>query len=87
MSSGFFDKFFEVIDEDEYNLLYDYLNEYAETMMQYRTTAGYVMQEFINDLPEKMKMAGEIIDNFNPDKYKEVVDFAKAANGGREINQ
>jgi hypothetical protein len=33
-----------------------------------------------------MEQVGEIINNFDPAKYQNVVDFATAANGGRNIN-
>ena len=33
-----------------------------------------------------MEQVGEIVNNFDPAKYQAVIDFATAANGGRDIN-
>ena len=56
-------------------------NNYEE---YYRSTAS-LLQSFIEDMPANAEAAKEIVDNFDREKFKEVVDFAQYANGGRPI--
>jgi hypothetical protein len=84
-SNGFFEKFFAVLDEDEYTDLMDYLEKYMNDMLTYRNTAGAVLQSVINDLPRNAQAAAEIVESFDKSKFQAVVDFATAANGGRNI--
>ena len=53
--------------------------------LQYNTTAASVIKSIIVDLPKSAEAANSIVDNFDPEKFQAVLDFAKAANGGREI--
>lgn len=85
VSNGFFDKFFEVLDENEYRELMDYIEELKTTILHYRNTAGAVLQSIIQDLPKNAQAAADIVQNFDPNKYQAVIDFATAANGGRNI--
>lgn len=85
MSNGFFDKFFEVMDEAEYAELMSYIEELQDTILHYRNTAGAVLQSIIQDLPKNAQAAAEIVENFDPSRFQAVVDFATAANGGRNI--
>lgn len=85
-SNGFIDKLLEVIDEKEYDDLFTYMTTIEEDTMRYKNTAGAVLQSVINDLPKNAAAAAEIVNNFDPQKYQAVVDFATAANGGRPIN-
>lgn len=73
------------IPDEEYNKLSEAIDETVEDLMRYRGTAAAVVNSFIQDLPRNAEIAKEIVDNFDPEKYKEVVEFAKAANGGRSI--
>lgn len=73
------------IPDSEYDKLSEAINETVEDLMRYRGTAAAVVNSFIQDLPRNAEIAKEIVDSFDPEKYKEVVEFAKAANGGRSI--
>lgn len=73
------------IPDEEYNKLSEAIDETVEDLMKYRGTAAAVVNSFIQDLPRNAEIAKEIVDSFDPEKYKEVVEFAKAANGGRSI--
>ena len=84
-SNGFIDKLLEVIDDNEYNDLFEYMVTIEEDIMNYRNTAGAVLQSVINDLPKNAAAAAEIVNNFDPSQYQAVIDFATAANGGRAI--
>lgn len=85
MSNGFFEKFFEAMDETEYAELMSYIEELQDTILHYRNTAGAVLQSIIQDLPKNAQVAAEIVENFDPSRFQAVVDFATAANGGRNI--
>lgn len=73
-------------EEGEYVELRDYFNECADSLNEYRNTAAAVINRIITDLPANAAAAKEIVDSFDRDKYAEVVNFAEAANGGRNIN-
>lgn len=85
-SNGFFKLFFENMNENEYNDLLMNLENIKNDKMAYNTTVKSVLQSLIDDLPSNAEAAAKIVENFAPEKYKAVVDFAKAANGGRNIN-
>ena len=85
-SNGFYELFFEAINEDEYNELFVQLNNIKEASFENRTSIGGAISHIIDDLPANAEAAAKIVDNFNPNQYKSVVDFATYANGGRNIN-
>lgn len=74
------------IPEEEWKDLIESLEAQSETNMTYKKSAAYLIGQFINELPDQMEKVSEIINNFDPSKYAEVVNFAAAANGGRNIN-
>lgn len=84
-SNGFFDGFYSVLNEDDYNELYGYINELMEMNLQFKNTAGAVLQSIIQDLPRNAAAAAEIVKNFDTKNYQAVIDFATAANGNRNI--
>ena len=80
------DQVIAAIGEDEYIDLRDKLIRTQRDNMKYRNTAAAVLTRIVQDLPKNAAAAKEIVDSFDPSKYQEVVDFATAANGGRNIN-
>ena len=84
-SNGFIDKMIEIIPEEEYNALFTFMDEIMLNTLNYTNTAGAVIQSIINDLPKNAKIAKDIVDSFDKEKYQEVIEFAKAANGNRPI--
>ena len=85
-SNGFFELFLQTINEDEYNELFAQLEAIKEASFRNRLSVSSVINKLINDLPANAEAAAKIVDNFNPNQYKAVVDFARYANGGRDIN-
>ena len=71
--------------EDQYNDLIDYLDAVKESLIEYKNSAAGVLKHIVTDLPKNAAAAKEIVDSFDPQKYKAVTDFAIAANGGRDI--
>lgn len=84
-SSGLLTEIIKNMNEAEYNDLWDKLNDYMEAELKYTTTAAAVVKAILGDLPKQMQAAADIVNNFNPEKFSEVTNFAKALNGGREI--
>lgn len=84
-SNGFFEVFFKALDEDEYNELFMSLDALKEDSMKYRMSMSSVLNNLIDNLPKNAEAAAKIVEQFNPEQYKAVVEFARAANGGRDI--
>ena len=84
-SNGFYELFFQAINEDEYNELFAQLNAIKEASSVYRMSAGALISQLIDDLPANAEAAAKIVENFDPKQFKAVVDFATYANGGRNI--
>lgn len=70
---------------EEYEILFHYLNIMKEAKIKYKTSAAAMIQTFIQDMPKNAEAMSEIVDNFDKEKYKEVVEFAQYANGGRPL--
>ena len=85
VSSGFMNEFLKNINADEYKELQELVEEIDKLHMTYNTTAASVLRSLIDDLPANAEAAQKIVENFDPSKYQAVVDFAKAANGNREV--
>lgn len=84
-SCGLINEVVAAIPENEY---IDLLNKTAEKIdneLKYNTTAAAIVSKFINDLPKNAEVAAQIVDNFDREKFQNVIDFAKSANGGRAI--
>lgn len=71
--------------EEEYNSLLNYLETIRDNNTTYKMSAAALFQSFIQDLPKNAQAAADMVDHFDKDKYQEVIDFAKAANGGRPV--
>ena len=84
-SNGIFDNVISMI-EDDYKVLKEMLSSMQFANMEYQNTAAAVLRRIITDLPANAAAAKEIVDSFNPSQYQEVLNFATAANGGRNIN-
>lgn len=84
-SNGFIDKIIENIPQEEYDELFNLIEKQSKMEMKYTTTAASVLNKIIDDLPKNAQSAMDIVNNFDPDKFQAVKDFARAANGGREI--
>lgn len=84
-SNGLLDLILEKIPEVEYNTLYQYLEELSYTKTELKKSTAALIQSLIADLPRQAQSAMDIVNNFDPEKYQNVIDFARAANGNREI--
>ena len=85
-SNGIIERVIDLIPESEYNQLQEYIDNIIKEKTQVRQSIGAIINKFITDLPKQAKAMQDIVDNFDPEKYQDVLNFAKAANGGRDIN-
>ena len=56
--------------------LYSFKNT-LNFIMKYKNTLGTVISNFIEQLPENMEKAKNIIESFDPEKMGELTNFAK----------
>lgn len=84
-SNGLINAILEKIPESEYNLLFGYIEELISSKSYYNTSASALISSIIKDLPKNAQEAVDALNQFDPDKFKMVQEFAKAANGNREI--
>lgn len=85
MSEGVITQIIAAMNPDEYNMLHQIMMDTLEAKTKYRNTLASVINSFIEMLPANAEKAAEIVKNFNPEQYQQVIQFAQAANGGRPI--
>lgn len=85
-SNGFFELFYEALDDKEYEELFDQIAELKTTMEKSKSSIAGAIANIIEDLPVNAEAAAKIVENFDPSQFQAVVDFARYANGGRDIN-
>lgn len=86
VESGLLDIIINAIPNNEYETIFNYMNEYIKDDIHLSSSAGGVVSSIINDLPAQAQAMAEIINSFDEDKFQAVKDFATAANGGRPID-
>ena len=84
-SNGLLGKILVAIPEAEYNHLQEQINDIVKYESKYKTTAGYFINSLFNDIPEKIESIQAMVDDIDKEKFQNVIDFAKAANGNRDI--
>lgn len=84
-SNGLIDEIIKAIPERQYLDLLNKTSEKIENELKYNTTVAAIISKFIDDLPNQAKAMEDILEHFDKEKYQEVVNFAKAANGNRDI--
>lgn len=76
-SNGFIDQLLQTMDTVEYRHLLHLLSTIKDDLKYYKNTAGAILQRIITDMPKQAQAAADIINNFNPEQYQTLVDFAK----------
>lgn len=85
-SNGVIEQVMKTMEADELNFIYDAIENIKEDYMDYKLSiTGMVDKVMSGDGPRTEEMA-QLLESFNPEDYKAVIDFAEAANGGRPIN-
>lgn len=86
-SNGILDKIIDVIDDEEYNYLYTLLVETEDKYYQYSKSLVGIVNKISDTVGKNVDDLDNIINDFDPNKFKNVVEFARAANGNRPIEQ
>ena len=84
-SNGILERIVNKIPDEEYEILMDYLKTTRKEISSYKHSAAAMVQKLIVDLPKNAEAAAKIVQEFDPEKYKEIVDFAQHANANRPI--
>ena len=66
------------IPENEIKIIYEEVNEIKKSLITYENSVAGIVNNLITQLPANAQAAADIVDNFNPEKYSEVINFAKA---------
>lgn len=84
-SNGIIAAILELIPDEEYNELMTYMKELIQVKTTFNNSAAGLVNQVLVDLPKNAEKAAEVLNSFNIEDYKEVIEFAKAANGGRPV--
>lgn len=75
-SNGIIDAVVAAIPEDEYNSLKEYLLEMVNNYLTYRNSARALVEQLSFFAPASAEKLKEVVDNFDVDKLKQVVQIA-----------
>ena len=84
-TTGLRDAIINKIPDSEYQTLFNFMEDLMRDTLTYKNSLSGSLSELVESLPERAKQAEEIVNNFDKEKFQEVINFAKAANGGRDI--
>ena len=77
-SNGIINAVVSAIPEEEYNYLFDTMETVAKARSKYDNSFAGVLNNFMINMPINAAEANKIVENFDPEKYGEVINFAKA---------
>ena len=84
-SSGLMQQIIGLLPEKMYNNILSFVDEEVKKIEAYNKTSAAVISALIEDLPKNAEAAKKIVESFDPEKYAAVINFAEAANWGRDI--
>ena len=84
-SNGIIAAILELIPDEEYNELMTYMKELIQVKTSFNNSAAGLVNQILVDLPKNAEKAAEVLNSFNIEDYKEVIEFAKNANGNRPV--
>ena len=84
-SNGIIESILELIPDEEYNELMSYMKELIQVKTTFNNSAAGLINQLLVTMPQNAEKTAEILSSFNVNDYKEVIEFAKAANGGRPV--
>ena len=85
VSNGLMDAIISKIPDNEYQTLFGYIGSLIDDTLNFKNSVSGIISEIVESLPERAEQMQKIVDNFDPNKYQAVLDFAKSANGNRDI--
>lgn len=84
-SNGVINAVIGAMQDQEWDLLTDYLDCMKENFLDYKRSTSALIQSLIQDLPKNAAAAAQIVQNFDTSKYQEVVEFAKKSNNNNPV--
>lgn len=81
--SGLLSQVMSAMEESEMLLLSHYFHEAYEAEKTYRHTAASMITKLVDDLPKNAEAAKNMVDTFEPEKFQQVLNFAKSINNGQ----
>lgn len=76
--TGLLDEIKAHMEESELHLIQELFLHTLESERHYRSTAAAIISKLVDDLPKNAEAARETVENFDKDKYAEVLNFMKA---------
>lgn len=81
-SNGLLDEIFKAIPSEELEDIYEGLFTFQRAKEETRLSLSATIRELLETLPDKFEEIGKLVENFDPEQYENVLNFAKA-NGMR----
>lgn len=78
-TNGVIDLVVSAMNEDEYNNLKQYIDFIRYSQSDHNHSIGSIVSKVISDLPKQAAEAAKILENFNPEQYKNVIQLAQKA--------
>ena len=85
LASGVMEEVIANIPKETYTYIKKITEMTADKLEEFENRATAFLTKVIRDLPANAEAAAKIVDEFDPEKFQKVIDFATAANGGRPI--
>lgn len=86
--NGIIDNVIAIMEQTgEYTNLRNLFMQQLNRNVKYKGSAAAVLSSLALDLPKSAEAAKDIVENWDLDKYKNVVEFAQAANAGHPVNE
>ena len=79
-SNGLISEIEAGIPKEEYEELLDFAETYLEQVRKYNVSVVSIINSIIGQLPQQIEKVTEVVNNIDPNKYKEIIDFAKGGN-------
>lgn len=76
-SNGVFNEVIGAMAEGEYENLLTWMEEVQNDLLVYENSFAGAINNLIESLPKNAQVAADIVDGFNPEKFSEVINFAK----------
>ena len=84
-SSGLMQAIINELPKPLYQNILSFVEETIERIQEYNKTTAAVLNALITDMPKNAEAAMNFVNQFDPEKFEAVKQFAEAANGGRDI--
>lgn len=76
-SNGIFNEVIGAMAEGEYENLLVWMEEVQMDLMNYENSFAGVANNLLNSFPQSAQTAADIVNNFDPEKFENVINFAK----------